>query len=110
MTWIPLTDNDKIDVIKEASFEKPQLIFKHSTRCSISSMAKNRLDRSEQPEGITFHYLDLINHRSISNNIAEIFNVAHESPQVLLIKNGECVYDESHSGISMDEITEQASL
>jgi len=109
MNWIPLTDNEKVSAIKEQSFNEPQLIFKHSTRCSISSMAKNRLDRSEQPKGISFHYLDLINYRSISNNIAEVFDVAHESPQVLLIKNGECVYDESHSGISMDEIVEQST-
>jgi bacillithiol system protein YtxJ len=109
MNWIPLTENTALDLIKENSFNRPQLIFKHSTRCSISSMAKNRLDRSEVPVGIEFHYLDLIAHRNLSNSIAEIFNVAHESPQVLLIKNGECVYDESHSGISMDEISEQVN-
>ena len=109
MNWIPLTENTALDIIKENSFNLPQLIFKHSTRCSISSMAKNRLDRTEAPGGVEFHFLDLIAHRSISNRIAEIFNVAHESPQVLLIKNGECIYDESHSGISMDEIMEQVN-
>lgn len=109
MNWIPLTEKTALETIKANSFNLPQLIFKHSTRCSISSMAKNRLDRSVVPVGIDFHYLDLIAHRSISNSIAEIFKVAHESPQVLLIKNGECVYDESHSGISMDEIMEQVT-
>jgi bacillithiol system protein YtxJ len=109
MNWIPITENTALDIIKENSFNLPQLIFKHSTRCSISSMAKNRLDRSEAPGGIEFHFLDLIAHRSISSRIAELFNVAHESPQVLLIKNGECVYDESHSGIRMDEIMEQVN-
>ena len=95
--------------IKEQSKVKPQLIFKHSTRCSISSVAKSRLERSTPPENVDFYFLDLIKNRDISNKIAEEFSVSHESPQVLLIKNGECVYDESHSGISMDEIEEQAT-
>ncbi|HSN62441.1 MAG TPA: bacillithiol system redox-active protein YtxJ [Ferruginibacter sp.] len=110
MNWIPLTDIAELAHIKEKSFQEPQVIFKHSTRCSISSMAKGRLERSEMPKGIQFHYLDLIAHRNISGNIAETFQVEHASPQVLVIKNGECVYDESHSGISMDEIEEQANL
>ena len=54
-----------------------------------------------------FYYLDLLNHRTISAKIAEDFNVYHESPQILLIKNGECVYDESHSGIRMEDIVEE---
>ena len=110
MNWHQLTQAEQLEKIKEKSFSKPQVIFKHSTRCSISSMALSRLERSEAPGSIDFHYLDLITYRSISNQIAEDFKVYHESPQILLIKNGECVYDESHSGISMDEIVEQASV
>ncbi len=110
MNWTILTAEADIASIKEQSFFSPQVIFKHSTRCSISSMAKSRLERNQQPAGITFHYLDLVAHRNISNSIAHTFNVPHESPQVLLIKNGECVYEESHSGISMDDITEQAGM
>ena len=109
MNWINLTDDQQLSSIKELSKQKAQLIFKHSTRCSISSMAKNRLERSTPPESIDFYYLDLIQHRQLSQKIAEDFDVYHESPQVLLIKNGECVYDESHSGIQMDDIAEQAS-
>jgi bacillithiol system protein YtxJ len=109
MNWINLNDEGLLNEIKAKSAEKPQLIFKHSTRCSISSMAKNRLDRAEQPEGIDFYYLDLIANRNLSNKVAEAFDVEHESPQVLLIKNGACVYDESHTGISIDEIAEQAA-
>jgi len=108
MNWKPLTDEKDLELIKEASAQTPQVIFKHSSRCSISSMAKNRLDRSTPPEGVDFYFLDLINYRSLSNKVAEAFAVNHESPQILLIKNGECIYDESHSGISMDEIEEQA--
>lgn len=70
-------------------------------------MAKNRLERKEFPKEADFYYLDLIANRNISSKIEEDFKVYHESPQILVIKNGECVYDESHSGINMDEIKEQ---
>lgn len=110
MNWIDLTQEAQVNDIRELSKQKPQLIFKHSTRCSISSVAKSRLERGSAPGEVDFYYLDLIKYRNISQKIAEDFSVEHESPQVLLIKDGVCVYDESHSGISMDEITEQAGL
>ncbi len=108
MNWKPLTDEAGLEEITRKSAEKPQVIFKHSTRCSISSMAKSRLERAAAPEEIDFNYLDLISFRNISQQISEVFHVEHESPQVLVIKNGQCTYDESHTGISMDEIIEQA--
>ncbi len=107
MNWIEISDVEVVESIKNKSFQQPQVIFKHSTRCSISSVAKSRFDKTNQPSGVDFYYLDLIKHRNISSSIAEAFQVHHESPQVLVIKNGECVYDESHYGINMDEITEQ---
>jgi len=70
-------------------------------------MAKNRLERETQPLNTSFYYLDILRYRPISNRIAEDFHVHHESPQVLIIKNGECTYDESHNGISMQDIAEQ---
>ena len=73
-------------------------------------MAKNRLERNELPDAADFYFLDLLKFRSLSDKIAEDFSVNHESPQVLLIKNTSCVYEESHSGIQMDEIAEQISL
>lgn len=109
MNWIELNDELQLDEIKEKSKIRHQLIFKHSTRCSISSVVKSRMERNTPPENIDFYFLDLIKYRNISAKIAEDFAVYHESPQVLLIKDGECIYDESHSGISMDEIGEQAS-
>lgn len=108
MNWIPLTNESEFAEILRKSAEKPQLIFKHSTRCSISSMAKSRLDKADTSPSVDFNYLDLISYRSLSNKIADDLNVSHESPQVLLIKNGECIYDESHSGIRIDDILEQA--
>lgn len=107
MNWIPLTNEAQLDEIVLNSNNKPQVLFKHSTRCSISSMAKSRLERSEVPNDADFYLLDLIANRNISNKIAQNFNVYHESPQILIIKNGECIYDESHGSIDMDAIKEQ---
>jgi len=104
MNWNPINSLDQLVQIKTASFNTPQVIFKHSTTCSISRMALDRFERATPPENIDFHFVDLLNHRSISNEIATFFQVHHESPQVLLIKNGECIYDESHYGIMMDEL------
>ena len=108
MNWIPITDQNQLETIKDQSFTTPQVILKHSTTCSISKMALARLERAEAPTSIQFYYLDLLNYRAISNAIAEKFSVYHESPQILLIKNGECIFDESHGGIQMEEIVEQA--
>jgi bacillithiol system protein YtxJ len=108
MDWIVINSQDQLEEIKERSKTKPQVIFKHSTRCSISSMAKSRLERSKQPGNIDFYYLDLINYRSLSNKLSEEFKVNHESPQVLVIKNGTCVYDETHSAIRMEDIEAEA--
>ncbi|MFM2363432.1 MAG: hypothetical protein RLZZ316_2334 [Bacteroidota bacterium] len=109
MNWIDLTTHAALDALITASQQQPQVIFKHSTRCSISTMAKARLERTYQPIGANFFYLDLLRHRDISDKIAEHFHVHHESPQILVIKNGVCVYTESHSGINMDDIEEQVA-
>ena len=106
MNWITLDNSALLDKIAEQSFSRPQLVFKHSTRCSISSIAKARLDKSDLDNDFDCYYLDLIAHRDISSAIAEKFSVHHESPQVILIRNGECFYDESHNGIRADESTE----
>jgi bacillithiol system protein YtxJ len=104
MNWHPINSLDQLEQIKTASFITPQVIFKHSTTCSISRMALDRFERAATPEKVDFHYLDLLNYRTISTEIAAFFQVHHESPQVILIKNGECIYDESHYGIMMDEL------
>jgi bacillithiol system protein YtxJ len=107
MKWIPLTTETQLQEIIDLSKNTPQVIFKHSTRCSISSMALNRMEQADQPANIDFYYLDLIQYRPISQQIAELFSVYHESPQVLLIKDGNCTYSETHMGISMGELIEQ---
>lgn len=110
MSWINITQLSQLEEIKTASFTKPQLIFKHSTTCSISRMSLARMERNPFPLSIDFYYLDLLNYRSISTAIADEFVVFHESPQIILIKNGACIYDESHGGIQMEEIITQAGI
>lgn len=110
MMWKDLNDLAQLAAIQEESKTRPVVLFKHSTRCSISSMAKSRLERAGAPEGISFYLLDLIRFRSVSNQIAADFGILHQSPQVLLISDGHCIYNESHSAISMDEIAQQASV
>jgi bacillithiol system protein YtxJ len=112
MNWNKLTSEAQIDQVIAASEEKPVLLFKHSTRCSISSMSLDRLLRNWKPEDadkITPYYLDLIAFRSVSNLVAERFGIPHESPQVLLIQKGKVTYHESHYGISYAEIMKQDS-
>lgn len=104
MKWNNLTNENQWTEILNASYQKPQLVYKHSTRCSISSVVKGRLERAAEPEGIDFHYLDLIAFRSISNQIESDLDVKHESPQVLLIRGGKCIFNESHTAITMDDI------
>lgn len=108
MNWIYLTDEGQLAEIIARSQTKPQVIFKHSTRCSISAVALQRMQKAQQPESLDFYFLDLLAHRSLSNKVAEVFGVHHESPQVLLIKDGKCIFDESHLGISMNDLVAEA--
>ena len=108
--WFQLTSSDQLNEIIEESAEKPVLIFKHSTSCSISSMAMDRLVRGWEDEyssKLKAYYLDLLAFRDTSNAVADRFNVYHQSPQVLLIKNGIAIYDASHMAISFDAIKKE---
>jgi bacillithiol system protein YtxJ len=110
--WTPLEKDSQLNEIQEQSHDFPVVIFKHSTRCSISSTAWARLQRNWKPEeagDLKPYYLDLISFRSLSNRIAQDFAVEHESPQLLLISRGKCVYHASHYDISFDSIKEQLS-
>ena len=109
MNWISLINSLQVEEIKQKSYQRPQVIFKHSTRCSISSTVLNRLKRFVIPDNTDFYYLDLIAHKDISLKIATDFQVPHQSPQILIIKDGEAVYDESHMAITADKIEEIVS-
>ncbi|MDB5008842.1 MAG: thioredoxin family protein [Mucilaginibacter sp.] len=103
MNWTSLESADQINNIKQQ--QGYSIIFKHSTRCSISMMVKKRfeLDWNKLPENLTLYFLDLIKYRELSNQVAQDFYVHHESPQLLLIKDGECVLDLSHGEVSVEE-------
>ena len=103
--WTPLEDLGQIEEIITLSEQKPVIIFKHSTRCSISRMAlKNFENEYDLGENVIAYFLDLISFREVSNEIASRFNVVHQSPQLLLIVGGNSVYDVSHSSIDAQEL------
>ncbi|MBC8410721.1 MAG: bacillithiol system redox-active protein YtxJ [Rhodobacteraceae bacterium] len=106
MNWEELINIKQLERLKEQSFQAPVLFFKHSTRCSISAMALNRFGREWDNEQAQPYLLDLLNYREISDQITDEFGVEHQSPQVLLIKNGICVYNASHNLISASIINE----
>ncbi len=107
---IELDNLSGLDSIIEKSKSRKQIIFKHSTRCSISSMVLDRFSRNMEALQREFdiNMLDLIAHRDISSAIEERFGVRHESPQVLVIENGSCVYDNSHMGINAQTLLQLA--
>ncbi|MES2618841.1 MAG: bacillithiol system redox-active protein YtxJ [Bacteroidota bacterium] len=112
MIWKNLETEQQLESLIQAPESGPFVIFKHSTRCNISQMIKDRLERKtgELPEGIPIYYLDLISFRSLSNQIADCFQVEHQSPQLLLIKGDTCLYHASHSAISVDSLNEHIRL
>jgi bacillithiol system protein YtxJ len=108
INWIPLQFVGQLDEIAALSDEKPAVIFKHSTRCSISRFALKQFENEYALEDkIDAYFLDLIEYRDVSNEIANRFQVVHQSPQLLLIKNGQSVYDASHSDIDAGDLVER---
>jgi len=107
-SWKNLESLDDLHQIVEDSKQKPIVLFKHSTRCGISQHAKHRLESEwDFKEGkLDFYYLDLLKHRDVSNEIADQFNVVHQSPQIIILKNEQAVYHISHNAISVDRIKE----
>lgn len=101
MNWVGLKNKEQLKMLKEVSHQKVQMIFKHSTQCSISAAAYQEMEKMDT----TAWYLDILQYRPISNQIAEDFGVKHESPQVLLVKNGTVVFHESHRKITQEAIS-----
>lgn len=107
MKWNKLETLEQLEQIQKQSGKGQVLIFKHSTRCSTSRMALDRLERnwkSDEMVNVEPYFLDLISYREVSNQIVTQYGVDHESPQVLIIKNGEAIYDSSHLDIQYDAI------
>ncbi|NEW79996.1 MAG: bacillithiol system redox-active protein YtxJ [Gelidibacter sp.] len=106
INWVALTNEAQLNEIITLSASKPVLIFKHSTSCGISRMALKSFERDfDLPETkIELYFLDLLRYRNLSNAVAAKFGVSHQSPQVLVIKNGEVIYDDSHYSITIEAI------
>ncbi|WP_394421075.1 bacillithiol system redox-active protein YtxJ [Tenacibaculum mesophilum] len=102
INWTPLTSVEQIKEIKELSNKQPIAIFKHSTRCGISSMVIKRFVNSfdEELKDFKVYYLDLLSYRDVSNEIGHTFQVLHQSPQLLVVKNGEVISHASHYDIA----------
>ncbi|WP_298777591.1 bacillithiol system redox-active protein YtxJ [uncultured Polaribacter sp.] len=106
LNWIALTSLNQLEEIKEQSKTESVLIFKHSTRCGISSMVIKQFEKlfSEEHQHLKVYYLDLLNYRNISDEVGYIFQVMHQSPQLLVINNGVSVYNASHYDITQIDL------
>lgn len=104
--YFQLDKMEQFDEIDEISKTKPVVLFKHSTRCSISRMALKQFDAefNYPEEKIDWYLLDLLNHRDLSNEIASRYNVVHQSPQIVVIRNGKAVFNESHDSIAAEDL------
>ncbi|WP_435132977.1 bacillithiol system redox-active protein YtxJ [Formosa sp. A9] len=101
LPWIPLVETEQLQQIKSDSYNKAQVIFKHSTRCGISSMVLRGFEKAyDLDTNVDLYFLDLLQYRDISNTVAAVFKVHHESPQLLIIKDGVTVAHASHSDIN----------
>ena len=105
MKWKELNNINDLETALKASHEQPVALFKHSTRCSVSLMAKKSVERFWDLD-IDAYYLDLIAHRDVSNSIAEQLEIHHQSPQMILVKDGKAIYDASHGSIDVDAMGE----
>ena len=88
-----------MDQAEKSSYEHSVVLFKHSVTCGISSFAKSKIDDMAIDENFKFYYLDLLSHRDISNEIASRFGVIHQSPQIVIVRNGKAIFDVSHHAI-----------
>ena len=107
MKWTELRTESQLEQIQQESETKSILIFKHSSRCSVSKVALDRLERKwneEEASHIKPYFLDLLAFRGTSESVARHFDVEHESPQVLVISKGESIYDRSHFDIDYHQI------
>jgi bacillithiol system protein YtxJ len=104
--YFQLDKMEQFDEIDEISKTKPVVLFKHSTRCSISRMALKQFDAkfNYPEEKIDWYLLDLLNHRDLSNEIASRYIVVHQSPQIVVIRNGKAVFNESHDSIAAEDL------
>lgn len=106
MNWNSLQTTEQLTELLKESVNLKILIFKHSTRCSISRTTLDRLERNwkEEIPNTKSYFLDLLSFRELSNAVAVQFNVEHQSPQILVISNNKSIYDRSHFDIEYSQL------
>ncbi|MEY3322898.1 MAG: hypothetical protein RLZZ417_2481 [Bacteroidota bacterium] len=111
-SWTHLTEEKQLDELITLSDDNPVFIFKHSTTCGISAQAKENLEigTKNTDKKFLFYYLDLLKFRSVSNEIASRFEVHHQSPQIILLKNRKVIFTTSHHKIRTNTLPESLSL
>lgn len=104
--WTDLISIDQLAVIRAESYEIPVVIFKHSTSCGISMSAKHKLEFEVPDYSLdwSFYFLDLLRYRSVSHAVAEEFRVIHQSPQIIVIRDGQSIFDASHHKVTPSAI------
>lgn len=107
LPWLPLTSIEQLKTIENESKTTPVAIFKHSTRCGISRMVIRQFEDSYDIDAsqMKLYYLDLLSYRDVSDEVGIRFQVLHQSPQLIVIKNGNAVAHASHHGIRAGELT-----
>lgn len=103
--WIRIEGPENIKQAKDESYNRKTIIFKHSTRCGISSRVLSQFEKeiAAQQPNVGLYYLDLLAYRDLSNSIATEFGITHQSPQILVLENGKIIHHASHSSISLND-------
>jgi bacillithiol system protein YtxJ len=107
LNWLPLTSLEQLEMINTESNTEAVLIFKHSTRCGISKMVIKQFEKlfTADHTNLKVYYLDLLNYRNISNAIGDKFQVVHQSPQLIVVRNGVSIHDAAHNDITETNLT-----
>jgi bacillithiol system protein YtxJ len=108
MEWLPLINEGQLQELIRISEDKAVIIFKHSTRCSVSMMAKRNFEHSwkQGKESVPAYFLDLLAYRSVSDKVAHDLSVEHQSPQLIIVKGGKAIYTTSHDEIDARDVLE----
>jgi bacillithiol system protein YtxJ len=108
LQWKSLSQIEQLGELIDRSHQHPCILLKHSTQCTTSAMVKWQLEAEWDlaSDEMGAYLLDVIQHRSLAREIADRFQVFHQSPQLLLIREGECTYDADQLDITLEELKE----
>lgn len=104
--WKPLENFEDLDKAILESNQRKVVIFKHSTRCFISKTVLRNFEKEVDDANleVSYYFLDLLQHRDISNKVASDFNIEHQSPQIIVLKDGNAINNASHQHINQTKI------